>query len=111
MGGVMAGRAVKKGKTRLKNKGKDPLAVVSIAPSGSGKPSEGVPFSKILVVIALILAFLYGPSFFKLFKNGVQPTPKYFLVKKVAEFSGNDIQGKPFFVNDIAAVSPHELAV
>ncbi len=83
-------------------------------PVESARPAEAAGGSgttwKILAVIAVVLAFLYGPSLFQ--KNAVfQPPSKFFLVREVAQFTGDDIQGSPFFANDIVAVGPHEFAL
>lgn len=103
----MVRRAAKKGK---KNKIEVPVVQKSSAAPGPAAGSGGFSPAKLLLVIAAVLAFLYGPGLFK--KRAVfQPPAKYFLVKQVAQFSGDDLQGAPFFANDIAAVGPDELAI
>jgi hypothetical protein len=110
MGEAMAVRSVKK-VNRQKNKGQSSPAEVSMTPSHSGKPDTGLPFWKLLAIIGVILAFIYGPSLFKGGVAGIQPEAKYFLVKKVAQFTGDQTQGKPFFANDIVAVNSQQLAI
>ena len=107
----MARRAGKKEKINTKGKSSVSLAAEQIPSVNSGKSSDGVPYVKLLAFIVVVLAFLYGPALFKKQTAVFQAPSKFFMVKKVAQFSGNDIQSGPFFANDIVAVNQHQLAI
>lgn len=103
----MARRPAKAGsKKSSKNKGRVLVPVESSV--DAGQKSGGVSFGKFFVLILIVLAVLYGPG---LFKNGFKPSPKYFMVKQVLQFTGTGTIGKPIFANDIVAADSDDLAI
>ncbi len=70
-------------------------------------------FPWFIIVLLLILGFLYGPEIFKtgMKIKSLEPKPKYFLLKKIIQFTGTKTQGKPMFANDIVIVGPDSLAI
>lgn len=115
----MARRAVKKTPRKPSKKEFPVTAVTPTSPSDPGKPGSGVSFGKFLILVLVVLGILYGPGLFKnpktTFQGGLsnefKPKPKYFLVKKVLQFTGTEKLGKPMFVNDLVVAAPNRIAL
>src|SRR5258708_2478799 len=104
----MARRTAKKSSTRPRNVAGQPSLEVSSPPANYQTSSKGSYFWKFFIFIIVVLVVL---DFSNVWKKGFKLPKKFYLVKKVVQFTGAETAGKPFSAWGVAEVGPNQFAL